>query len=346
VNVLVVGGNRFMGRELVARLLAGGHAVTVFNRGGLPEPFGERVERLRGDRATDDFDRLLSGRSFAAAVDFAAFQEADARRTVGVLSGRVGHYLFIGTGQVYLVRQGCPRPSRESDYAGPVMPAPPADHPDRGDWEYGVGKRACEDVLEEAFARLRFPATRLRLPMVYGERDPSRRLEGYLWRLLDGGPLLVPDGGPQPVRHVYAGEVVRLVLSTMGRAETFGQVYNICQQEAPSLLTYLRLLARLMDSAAALVSVPRPELEAAGLEPAAVSPFSGRWMSLLDPARARAELGFEHRPLRECLQSVVASFLAHPPSDRPAGQATRAREVELARRLGAEPAVSGEAHAT
>jgi nucleoside-diphosphate-sugar epimerase len=333
VKVLVVGGTRFVGYGLTWRLLAAGHEVTLFNRGRTPDPFGPRVERLRGDRTTADFSRLLATGAFDAAVDFAAFQEADARGVVEVLGGRVGHYVFIGTGQVYLVRQECPRPSREGDYAGPVMPAPPPGHPDRWDWEYGVGKRACEDVLEEAWTRARFPATRLRLPMVYGERDHSRRLEGYLWRLLEGGPLLVPDGGSQRVRHVYAGEVVRLVLALLGREATFGQAYNVCQQETPTLVEYLAALAEVVGTRAALVPIAREDLERAGLDPVAVSPFSGRWMSLLDPTRARDELGFVHRPMLVCLHSVVSSFLAHPPTDRPAAYAGRSRERELAGRL-------------
>jgi nucleoside-diphosphate-sugar epimerase len=334
VKVLVVGGNRFVGRELAWRLLAGNHDVTLFNRGRLPDPFGDRVERLTGDRSSGDFARKLAGRSFDAVVDFAAFQEADARGVVEVLGGRAGHYVFIGTGQVYLVRQDCPRPSREDDYDGPVMPAPPAGHPDRGDWEYGLGKRACEDVLAQAWIAGRFPATRLRLPIVYGERDHSRRLEGYLWRLLDGGPLLVPDGGGHPVRHVYAGEVVRLMLSLLGRPDTFGRAFNVCQHETPSLAEYLRMLAEVIGADARLVPLPREELTRAGLDPVAVSPFSGRWMSLLDPALARQALGFEHRPMVDCLRSVVSSFLAHPPAERPPGYALRARERELAVQAG------------
>jgi nucleoside-diphosphate-sugar epimerase len=333
LRALVVGGNRFVGRELAERLLAGGHAVTLFNRGRLPDPFGGRVERLHGDRTTPDFARLLAGRSFDAVVDFAAFEQADARGAVEVLAGRAGHYVFIGTGQVYLVRRDCPRPSREGDYAGPLMDAPEPGHPDRREWEYGMGKRACEDVLQEAWARERFPATRLRLPIVYGERDHTRRLEGYLWRLLDGGPLLVPDGGAHPVRHVYAGEVVRLVLSLLGRPEAFGEAYNVCQDEAPPLTEYLHVLADAIGTHARLVSVPRDEILRAGLDVVAASPFSGRWMSWLDPSRARAELGFAHRPMRECLRSVVASFLAHPPSGPPSGYATRALERTLAGRL-------------
>jgi nucleoside-diphosphate-sugar epimerase len=335
VNVLVIGGNRFVGRELAGRLLAGGHRVTLFNRGSLADPFGDRVQRIRGDRRGSDLARLLAGRSFDAAVDFAAFQEADAASAIAGLAGRVGHYLMISTGQVYLVRADAPRPAREEDYEGEVTPPPPAAHADRGEWEYGVGKRACEDVLAAAWSNQRFPATRLRIPIVYGERDHTRRLEGYLWRIFDGGPLLVPDGGVHPVRHVYAGEVVRFLLHVLGRTDSFGRAYNLCQRETPTLDEYLRLLSTLMSAPPRLVAVPREDLRAAGLDPVGVSPFSGRWMSLLDPARAHDELGFAHHPLERCLHSVVASFLAHPPADRPpAYEAGRARERALAARLG------------
>ena len=39
-------------------------------------------------------------------------------------------------------------------------------------------------------------------------------------------------------------------------------------------------------------------------------------MSFLDPARAKAELGFRHEPLGSYLDKIVTSFLAHPPADR------------------------------
>ena len=46
------------------------------------------------------------------------------------------------------MREGAPAcPARESDYDGPLMAAPPAGQRDLADWEYGMGKRACEDVL-------------------------------------------------------------------------------------------------------------------------------------------------------------------------------------------------------
>jgi nucleoside-diphosphate-sugar epimerase len=169
--------------------------------------------------------------------------------------------------------------------------------------------------------------------MVNGERDYYRRVEGYLWRLLDGGPILVPDGGTRPTRHVYGAEVARAIIDLLGDARTFGRAYNLAQAETPSLVELLGWMAEGLGASPRLVPVPREALLREGLDPVAVSPFSGRWMSFIDPARARDELGFRHLPAREYMGRIVASFLAHPPADRPKGYAGRDREVALAERL-------------
>ena len=194
MDVLIVGGTRFVGYQLVWKLVAGGNRVTLLNRGTHPDPFGGRVDRVRADRSSPAGLAALGKRSFDACVDFAVYNGDDARRTVSALAGRVGHYVMISTGQVYLVLQDRPKLARESDYDGPLMPEP-ADPAEKSEWDYGVGKRAAEDVLTAAWESSAFPSTRLRIPMVNGERDYYRRVEGYLWRLLDGGPLLLPDGG-------------------------------------------------------------------------------------------------------------------------------------------------------
>ncbi len=329
MHVLVIGGNRFVGLLATWRLLAGGHRVTLLNRGTRPDPFGDRVERLTGDRSGPGLERLLAGRAFDGVLDLAAFTGDDGRRLAAALGPRAGHCLMVSTGQVYLVREGCPRPAREADYDGPLL-ARPADPADLWDWEYGMGKRACEDALAAA-GREGFTATRLRIPMVSGPLDYHRRLEGYLWRLLDGGPVLVPDGGAHRVRHVAGEEVARLLCEQLGNPATFGQAYNLAQEETPTLLELLEALKAMLGSAAPLVPVPSARLAAAGLVPVEVSPFSGRWMSFLDPGRAVRELGFRHAPLERGLHAAVASFLAHPPSDRPKGYARRADELRLAR---------------
>ncbi len=332
MKVLIIGGNRFMGYGLTWRLLAAGHQLSHFNRGSQQDPFGSRVERIRGDRTTLDFRNQLAGRSFDAVVDFAAFKGSDARDCVSLFEGRVGHYVLISTGQVYLVRRGCPWPAEERDYEGPVM-ARPKQAADVAEWEYGVGKRGCEDVLAEAWQRSRFPGTRLRIPMVDGERDHQRRLEGYLWRILDGGPLLVPAGDARPVRHVYAGAVVRAVAELLGRSSSFGRAFNLSQDESPTLPELISKLAGLLGAPARVLEAATDAIEGAGLELRGLSPFSNRWMSCLDPKLAKAELAFRHEPLDDYLGRIVSSFLAHLPASPPPSYARRADELALAARL-------------
>lgn len=295
----------------------------MLNRGNLADPFGDRVERIRVDRTTDALDAALAGRGFDRVVDLAGFTGDDVARTLRVLGARVGHYLFVSTGQVYLVREGCPRPAREDDYAGPVMAAPPTPADDE-DWRYGVDKRAAEDAL----AASAVPSTRLRIPMVNGERDPKRRLEGYLWRMLDGGPLLVP-GADAIARHVYRGAVVD-ALAAMVDAPPPGPVYNLAQAEQPTVRELLERLGAQVGVRPRIVDVPAAAVADAGLAVREVSPLSTPWMSHVDPARAVAELGFAHPPLDAYLAAIVAELVTGWRAAPPPGYAHRARELALA----------------
>lgn len=324
MHVLVIGGTRFVGYLLVWRLLARGDRVTILNRGTHADPFGDRVERLRGDRRTD-LARLVEGRRFDAAVDFAAYDGPEVEAVVRSL--RADHYVFVSTGQVYLVREGCPKPSRESDYEGKVL-ARPSTPDEVSQWEYGVFKRDGEDVLARATS---FPSTRVRIPIVNGERDHSGRLESYLWRILDGGPIVLPDGGAHRVRHTYGHDVARAIAGLLGAARTLGQAYNFANDETPTLAELVAGLAEDLGAPLRTASVPSSRLLEAGLAPRDVSPFSSAWQSFLDPARARAELGFVATPLAVQLRSIVASFLANVPASAPESYANRSRELLLLR---------------
>ncbi len=333
MDVLLIGGTRFLGPLLVMRLLAGGHKVSILNRGTRPDPFGAFLPRIEGfvaDRRSPEFSRALTGRAFDAVIDFAAYEEEDVTGALRALEGRCGHYILISTGQVYLVREGCPRPARETDYMGPLMPRP-AEDPDLGQWQYGIGKRACEDALLRAWEERRFPFTSLRIPVVNGERDYYRRIDGYLFRLMDGGPVILPDGGQARTRHVYSGDVVRTIASILGNSSTFGQAFNLCQSETPTVRELVATLADILGASPRFVDRTSRELEAASLVPSMVSAFSTQWMSFLDPEKAVKTLDFHHTPLREYLSRIVACFFASPPTEPPPAYAHREKELDLAR---------------
>lgn len=108
MRVLVIGGNRFMGVELVAQLLTRRHEVTLLNRGNLGAPFGPLVRRLVADRGTDAFDAALAGTTWDAVVDLALMNGPQTERLLRVLKGKTPHVVVLSTGQAVELRLSGP----------------------------------------------------------------------------------------------------------------------------------------------------------------------------------------------------------------------------------------------
>jgi nucleoside-diphosphate-sugar epimerase len=313
----------------VERLVAAGDRVTVFNRGVTPAALPDGVERIFGDRSdAGQLGAALGSRRWDAVVDTTLYTGDEARAIVDVLGGRVGHYVVLSTGQVYLVgNPQPPRPFREDDYDRPVMPEPPADHPDHEAWTYGVWKRDAEDVFAAAHAASAFPFTSLRLPMVNGERDHYGRIHGYLLRLMDGGPIVLPDDAGFPVRHVYASDVVDTVDRVIRSGQGKGRAFNVGQDETQTVEEFLEMLSGIAGHPLRIARAPREVLERDGLLRTA-SPFSSRWMSALDNRRGKDELGLTYTPVAEYVRRIVRHYL-HGDVPAPDGYARRREELRL-----------------
>lgn len=328
-RVLLIGGTRNLGPALAAEFLRGGHALTILNRGVTADDLPPEVRRLRADRSdAAALRRALGAESFNLAVDTTLYNGPDARAIASILDGRVGRYVFLSSGQVYLVRGDLPRPFVEEQYEGPVMPAPPAGTHDFEEWRYGAEKRDAEDALFEAHRERGFPVTVLRLPMVNSERDHYDRIRGYMARLRDGGPILIPDGPHLALRHVYGGDVVATIARLLETDAGLGRAYNIAQDETLTIEEFLGLLAGLVVGELRLLRVPRPRLESLGLLPDC-SPFSERWMSELDNRRAKRDLDLSVTALPIYLKRLVEHDAGRRfPS--PPGYARRSEELSIA----------------
>jgi nucleoside-diphosphate-sugar epimerase len=328
-NILIIGGTRNMGYQFTQRMLEEGHKVTILNRGMSAEELPETVHRLRADRTDpQQLKRALMGKSFDVVVDFVMYKQAEAETMVELLQGKVGHYLFLSTGQVYLVREGIERPFREEQFEGRIQPAPKANTFAYEEWLYGVGKRQAEEVFIKAHAEKAFPYTSLRLPMVNSERDPFRRLYSYIIRLNDGGAILVPETPNYPLRHIYGGDVVRVLAGLVETQQGIGKAYNISQEETVSLDEFLGILGEHMGITPQIVRVKRSLLEANGFLPDC-SPFSERWMSELDNTLSKEELGVDYTPLEDYLGWLVKHYRDSKPTP-PVGYKRRPAELQLA----------------
>ncbi|MEU0894325.1 NAD-dependent epimerase/dehydratase family protein [Streptomyces massasporeus] len=296
LEVLVIGGNRYVGKRLLARLLAAGHRVTVLNRGSSPPPAG--VEHLRADR---DDERALAGalgsRSFDVVVDQVCYTPRQAAIARRVFSGRTRRYVMTSTVEVYeyedspaLVREEAVDPATVT-----VDLELPWDEPAFAETHYGEGKRQAEAVFAAGGAALPYTAVRV-AHVLGGDDDFTGRLAHYAERIRSGEPVAVPAVN-RPATYVYVEEIAAFLAWAAG--EDFTGPVNAASSG---------VLGTEELCAAVAAHVPGGRAEFRPVEVGEVSPFSFRRSYAMDNTRA-ARLGFTFGEARQWLPRAVAETL-------------------------------------
>ena len=185
MEVLVLGGSRFIGLHLVRILSQQGHRVTVLNRGQTEADLPSEVGRLTADRTDpSQVRRALADKSYDVVFDISGYTPQSLTPVVESLDGRVGRFVFCSTTSVYADADTAPV---EEDF--PLFRGPEAS-------QYARDKILCEDLLIDAFDQRGFPATILRPPYVYGPDNYIRQREfSYFARLSQGRMIIIPGSG-------------------------------------------------------------------------------------------------------------------------------------------------------
>ncbi len=327
MDVLVIGGTKFLGYHLVQRLLNEGINVVLYNRGITPDDFGDKVKRVIGDRKDyKKFFDTFRRQRFDVVVDLIGYDPDDVEVAIKTFKGHIGQYIFVSTGQVYLVTKNSHLPATEEDYYQDIIDCPPGEEEA---YLYGIQKRQCEDLLKEAFEFQHFPSVRFRCPIIHGAKDYTLRLYSYLFRLLDENPLIIPDDGDSIIRHIYVKDVVNAIISIFQVTPTRGKVYNLASREVLSLTAFLQLTARLIEKTLTLYKLPINILKESGLS-RDISPFSGRWVAYLDASLAMEEISFKPTPIKQWLREVINWFIYEYDGPEPKNYEHREKEIALA----------------
>jgi nucleoside-diphosphate-sugar epimerase len=249
VKVLVTGGNRYIGLELVRRLAREGHDVTVVNSHEVELPAG--VHRLHADRRVPgEFLAVLAPHrdSFDAVYDNTAFTLDDLDPTLGLFSGRVQHYVFTSSTAVY--RRSFVQPVRETFRTH----AATDDDPRKA---YGVNKVRCEQRLVAEHQQHGLATTCLRVSHTLGPRSPLvTRDPIFFARLEQGRPIFLPADGFAFVSLVHIADVASLMVSILGNDRAAGQIYNVTGTEVVSIAGAVHLMARAVGVDPNIVPVP------------------------------------------------------------------------------------------
>ena len=332
LNILILGGTGFTGPFQVEYALNRGHKVTLFNRGKRPSPeWPAAVEQLHGDRNTGDL-AALKGRKWDVCIDNPTSLPFWVRDAGQVLKGNVGHYLFISTISVYAdgSKPGINENSPLAQYKGKDAMAE-TQQTLRADIEnlYGPLKALSEAEAHKQFGK---NVTIVRPGYIVGPRDETDRFTYWPHRVAQGGEILVPGDGHDPIQIIDGRDLGEWMIR-LAEAGTTG-TFNACGPDYPLSMDAMLYGCQAVTGGGMTLTHVSPAFldeQQVGLPiwvPSKDNPYAG--YGAVSNERAIAA-GLTFRPLATTVQDLLAWFHSLP-AERQAklgAGITREKEAEL-----------------
>ncbi|HSJ16338.1 MAG TPA: NAD-dependent epimerase/dehydratase family protein [Longimicrobiales bacterium] len=201
LRILILGGTGLTGPHQVRYAVARGHQVTVFNRGRRNDILPEEVIELQGDRNLHEV-AALRGKDWDVVIDNPVMLPFWVKDAAEVLRGHTNQYVFISTISVYdpaglerITEDSALHEYRDGD---PLAVTPDAFRQNMGEL-YGPMKVASE---REALKWFGDRTTIIRPGLIVGPGDGSFRFTYWPWRLEQGGDIVAPGDGHDPVQLI------------------------------------------------------------------------------------------------------------------------------------------------
>lgn len=300
MRILLIGGNGFIGRYVVAALKQRGHTLAVFHRGTSATPAD--VYEIRGDgnqlrASAQELNRFRP----EVVVDFVVSSGTQAEELMNAFRGAAGRVVILSSMDVYRAVG-----ISHGTEVGPLMEVPLTEdselrrnlHPYPPDVLQGMRKIfpwVTDDYDKIPAERIvmndsSLPGTVLRMPMVYGPGDPLHRFYPVVKRIADGRRHLIFSEMLAAWRSPrgYVENVAAAVALAAADDRATGRIFNVCEEPAFSELEWARKIASEMKWDGEFVVLPEDRTPCHLLKPGNAAQH---WTA--SSARIRKELGYE-----------------------------------------------------
>jgi nucleoside-diphosphate-sugar epimerase len=262
-DILVTGGNGFVGRHVVAALQDRGDRVRVL---ALPSEDTSWLEARgiavrRGDiRQANALVGPMQGMDevlhLAAMMDvwrpMEAYHAVNVTGTENVcraaLAAGVRRFVHMSSSSVYGVEL-----DRPADESFPLRPFPDP---------YPITKAAADLLVQRMIAEQRLPAVIVRPDQIFGPGDHMHF--GRMADRLRARTAIVVGSGDNSVPWVYVTDVVQGLLLGLDDERALGQAYNITNDRPLTQEQLLRVIAREVGAKPPRLHIPYNALYAAG----------------------------------------------------------------------------------
>ncbi len=315
MRVLLIGGSGFIGQRVITKLRQRGHEVILFDRGETTSEDKPGFSHIRGNRLEiDKHVKAIMDARPDAAVDFLPWNDADTKRVIKALKGRVEQVVHLSSGDVYRAwgyflkgGYGDPVPLAEDAPLREDLYPYQGQSPGMADYD----KVLAERVILNAHYAEGYPGVIIRLPMVYGPGDRQHRLWEFVKRMQDGRPAILL-GTCQAAWLWHRGYVENIAIGIALAAERslgIGQVYNVGEARTLTMAAWAKAIGETMGWAGQITIVP-DQLLPEHLH----TPYNYQQHLLLDTTKIRRDLGYkEIVDFKEGLQKAIAWQIENPP---------------------------------
>ena len=285
MNILLIGGSGNISPAIARELLAGGHRLTVFNRGHHPV---EGAFQIVGDRNDhENFVRQMRGYEFDVVFDQICYTARHAEDLAEAFAGRIRQLVFCSTVNTYVA----PAPSYPVTENTPIG-ADPA-------FEYAWQKVQCERILQAAAAKGAFALTIVRPGATYNDSFTPISFfgsgAGLLYRLATGKPVLLLGDGSSLWGHAHRDDVGKAIAHAAGNERAFGECYTVAAKEVMTWEQIYTVIAEEMGAPSPqFVCVPYFVLDSLTGEKNSWNKLNFRFNNIFDSSKAERDLGYRY----------------------------------------------------
>lgn len=302
MNLLILGGTRFVGRHITDAAIERGHRVTLFNRGLTNPDLFPQFEKLIGDRDSDL--RPLRDRRWDAAIDVNGYTPGQVKGTISMLAEAVEYYTFISTMSVYASFE-----SHGQDEDSPLAEIGERPVDVMAPETYGALKVLCERAVMEGMPG---QAIILRPGFVVGPHDPTDRFTSWVRRLSQGDEMIAPGTADAPIQFIDGRDLAAFVLQQAENRTT--GIYNTTGPAGPFTWgTFFETCIEVSGASVEIIWVDEPfimENELTSSDLPLWAPTEQAGVMTMNCSRAIAQ-GLTFRPLVETIEATLDWDRAH-----------------------------------